>query len=399
MNTPNIGATTPEGAAIPPAAAPVAKTLCANCGAELHGSHCHACGQPVRGMIRPLSSMLSDVADTILNIDSRIFRTLFPLYVKPGYLSNEYFAGRRVRYVTPFRLYFFLSVAAFLLIQVSVDSSDMSNAVHFDSKDNIAIAQTAPEVVAQRDKALAELEAAKAAPGVPQRAIKGMDKAAEAIRNKADKRLAYLQRVADAKAKGIAEPTEDEDESGISLGARSWNPATNPVRISWLPNAANAKLTQLATRGRDNLKRIGKDPKPFVVGVFGVLPQVLFVLMPLFALLLKIFYIFKRRLYMEHLIIALHSHSFIFLSLLLITLGVLTRGWAQEAAPLLYAPLDWLIFAMCWWLPIYLFLMQKKVYKQGWILTTLKFGAIGMCYTVMISLAAVAALLVSLATT
>ena len=48
--------------------------------------------------------------------------------------------------------------------------------------------------------------------------------------------------------------------------------------------------------------------------------------MPLFALLLKIFYIFKRRLYMEHLIVALHSHSFIFLSLLLITLAGLLRA-------------------------------------------------------------------------
>src|SRR6185369_11285889 len=96
----------PADAIVPPAPAPAelpaAYPLCSNCGAELHGPHCYSCGQPVKGMIRPLSSMMHDVADTIFNIDSRIFRTLLPMYFRPGYLSNEYFAGRRVRYVTPF---------------------------------------------------------------------------------------------------------------------------------------------------------------------------------------------------------------------------------------------------------------------------------------------------------
>ena len=400
MNTPNVAGTAPETAAVVPAAPPAVKTLCANCGVELHGSYCHACGQPVKGMIRPLSSMLSDVADTILNIDSRIFRTLFPLYFRPGFLSNEYFAGRRVRYVTPFRLYFFLSVAAFLLIQVSLDSLDMSKAFHSDAGDKIVAAQTAQEVIAQRDLGLAEIEKARATPGLPAAAIKGMDKATDAIRSKADWRLAHLQSITDAKVKGVAPPpAEEADEGGISLGVSKWDPVANPVHISWLPDAANAKLTKLGVHARDNLKRINKDPKPFVVGIVSMLPQVLFVLMPLFALLLKIFYIFKRRLYMEHLIIALHSHSFIFIWLLLITLAVLAQGTAQERAPCLYPPLDWLIFAMCWWLPIYLFLMQKKVYKQGWFFTTLKFCAIGLCYSIMITLGAAAAFLVSLATT
>ncbi len=404
MNTPDATAPTPESdpaPATPAVAPPATKTLCANCGAELHGKHCYSCGQPVKGMIRPLSSMLHDVADTIFNIDSRIFRTLFPLYFRPGYLSNEYFAGRRVRYVTPFRLYFFLSIAAFLLIQWSLDSLDMANAIHSDAGDKIVVAQTPQEVIAARDLGLAEIEKAKATPGFPAAAAKGMDKAADVIRSRADKRIAYLQRSADAKAKGEAAPqvAEADDEKGISLGVSKWDPVADPVHIAWLPDAANAKLTKLGVRARDNLKRITQDPKPFVVGIFSVLPQVLFVLMPLFALLLKIFYIFKRRLYMEHLIIALHSHSFIFISLLLITLVVLAHGAVQERAHWLYAPLGLLIFVMCWWVPIYLFLMQKKVYKQGWFFTTLKFCVIGLCYTIMITLGAAVAFLVSLATT
>ena len=72
-------------------------------------------------MIRQLASVLSDVLDTVFNIDSRVFRSLFPLYFRPGYLTLEYFAGRRVRYVTPFRLFFFLCLVAFFAIQLALN--------------------------------------------------------------------------------------------------------------------------------------------------------------------------------------------------------------------------------------------------------------------------------------
>src|SRR6185312_323271 len=103
------------------------------------------------------------------------------------------------------------------------------------------------------------------------------------------------------------------------------------------------------------------------------------------------------RLYMEHLIVALHSHSFIFLSLICITLTLLARGWAHGAAPWLERPLGVLLFAMWWWLPIYLFLMQKRIYRQGWFFTGIKYSMIGICYAIMISLGVAAAAVVSLA--
>ena len=392
MNTETTPAETPV---------PAPKTLCANCGTELLGPHCYACGQPVKGMVRHLGSIMHDVADTILNIDSRIFRTLLPLYVRPGYLSMEYFAGRRVRYVTPFRLYFFLSVAAFLLIQIGLDSSlDLArDMVQLSSANTeIAKARTTADVEKARDAALAKLETAKAAPGLAQDKAELLEHEEQQVRNAAEKRL---RKLADQPA--AADPARNDAENhenfNIQFNGQTWDAEKNPIHIGWLPDFLNAKLNNAAGRIKDNLPRIQKDPKPFLLGTFSVLPQVLFVLMPLFALLLKIFYIFKRRLYMEHLIVALHSHSFIFMSLILITLAMLARAWARTAAPWLASVLGWLLFAMWWWLPIYLFVMQKKVYKQGWFFTSLKYSMIGICYTIMISLGVVAALMVSLATT
>ena len=51
------------------------------------------------------------------------------------------------------------------------------------------------------------------------------------------------------------------------------------------------------------------------------------VLLPVFALMLKIVYAFKRRLYMEHLIVALHSHAFLCLTLLLLFVANLLERW------------------------------------------------------------------------
>jgi len=388
MSTPEIAL--PDNTAADAPAAPLPK--CQNCGTPLHGEYCSACGQPLKGMIRPLSSMLHDVADTVLNIDSRIFRTLAPLYFRPGHLTNEYFAGRRARYVTPFRLYFFLSVLAFFAVQFALGDISMNKFVIDDNE--IGAAQTPAEVEAARAEVVARFNhLTGAAAGGAEQAIKNANR-------KAEQRLAYLQRVAEAKANGAPPPIDkSENSNDFDIDGKAWDAQKNPLRVSWLPAFANDRLNGAIGRIKDNLPRIRKDPKPFLLGAFGMLAQVLFVLMPLFALLLKIFYIFKRRLYMEHLIVALHSHAFVFLSMLLLTLVGLARGWASEAAPALAPLLRLVMIVMFCWLPVYLFLMQKKVYRQGWFFTTLKFGAIGICYTVMISLGIAAAFIISLATT
>jgi hypothetical protein len=398
----------PLAAAAAPAVAEPAKTVCANCGSELFGPHCYHCGQPVKGMVRQLSSILADIADTVLNIDSRIFRTLWPLIAKPGFLTNEYVAGRRVRYVTPFRLYFFLSVVAFLVMSMSIDATlDLQDTVRIDTSEAaLDTAQTEEQVRARRDAALASMEQAKLAPNLSAHALKGIDKAEEHIHSQAERRLDYLHKAADAKAQGRPPPPEpksarekDDEDFNFEVDGKDWNPKKTPIAIGWLPGFVNAKLNVLATHFVDNLPRIKKDPKPFLIGAFSTLPQVLFVLMPLFALLLKIFYIFKRRLYMEHVIVALHSHSFIFATLLLITLAGLLKSTVADAVPWFGRLLGWVMFGLGWWLPIYLLIMQKRVYRQGWILTVLKYCAIGLCYTVLVSIGIGFAFVISLATT
>lgn len=472
-----------------PAPAPPASNSCANCGATLQGKYCHACGQPIKGMIRPLSGLTADVIDSVFNIDSRILRTIGPLYFRPGFLTTEYFIGRRQRYVTPFRLVFFLTIIAFLVAQLYSDQTGLSNNPLFKlGSDSIAAATTQETVFRFRDEALKEIEEATRKGGLPPEARKALEEARAEILRQSEARMDYLKKVQEARAKGLPPPLPQNDDEGNPVpdsahrrkrkatqespagtaapaepdkpatetpaagaapeapaapaapaleiasvavppvppppiaevrdkdgkavpapplpgadgdkepeitfsGGKPWDPKTNPLKFDFLPEAGNAKVNELIGTMRHNLKRIGTEPKRMVAAYFGVLPQTLFVLMPLFAVMLKFFYIFKRRYYMEHLIVALHSHAFLSLSVLLISL----LGLARLAFPGAATPLTWLMNAAGWWMPLYLLLMQKRVYRQNWFMTLLKFSVVGTCYTVLVSLALFVAGLVALA--
>ncbi|MCR6663174.1 MAG: hypothetical protein NVV60_08510 [Luteimonas sp.] len=122
----------------------------------------------------------------------------------------------------------------------------------------------------------------------------------------------------------------------------------------------------------------------------------LFVLLPLFALMLKVAYVFKRRLYMEHLIVALHSHAFLCFSLLLMFVTMALKDWLAPQDGGLRAVFSLVEAALWVWMPVYLLLMQKRVYAQGWPMTLLKYSVIGFCYVILLSFGSAFAVLVSL---
>lgn len=388
---------TAEPPAVPLAPARPAKP-CANCGAPMYGPFCYACGQPEKGMIRHLASVMADIADTIFNVDSRIFRSIPALYFRPGFLTNEYFAGRRTRYVTPFRLFFFLCVIAFFAIQFALmpQIGSIDNGV---SMDGITSAQTPEELDERTQKFVAELEEARKAAAIAPKAAAKIGENIDAAKEKSQERRAYLVERAKAIAEGRPTPPDKYEHGFFEVDGVSWKPTHDSTRVAWLPDFVNEKIFSTSQHFMENLSTLRSNPSRFVAGIFSVLPQTLFVLMPLFALLLKIAYLFKRRLYMEHLMVALHSHAFIFLSLLLLVVVYLLAGWATDhATPLV--PLLRLMRAAIWtWLFVYLFIMAKKVYRQGWFMTTVKFCFVGFCYTILLTFGIAGAAMVSLAMT
>jgi hypothetical protein len=89
---------------------------CDNCHASLEGDFCHQCGQEKKSYIRNVSGVVTEFFGEFSNWDTRVWRTLVPLWFRPGYLSRRYVQGHRVPYVPPLRLYLFTSIIAFLLL-------------------------------------------------------------------------------------------------------------------------------------------------------------------------------------------------------------------------------------------------------------------------------------------
>ena len=78
-------------------------------------------------------------------------------------------------------------------------------------------------------------------------------------------------------------------------------------------------------------------------------------------------------------------HSFIFLTILLIEILTASQHAAEASYPTLANTLGILSVLLMAWIPIYLFMMQKRVYRQGYVMTTLKYTAIGTIYLLLIS--------------
>ena len=159
----------------------------------------------------------------------------------------------------------------------------------------------------------------------------------------------------------------------------------------------NKALNRRLLHAREELDRDGGG-RTLVEALFNVLPQTLIVLMPIFALMLKLAYFFKRRLYMEHLIVALHSHAFIALALTLVMGFSWLQEWLGATSGFLENLFGWAIGLTSAWIPVYLLLMQKRVYGQGWLMTLLKFAALGFLYSILLGFGLLAALLVGLLT-
>jgi hypothetical protein len=147
--------------------------------------------------------------------------------------------------------------------------------------------------------------------------------------------------------------------------------------------AAAGKIDSYLLQRVDRLEKMGPEgPRLLAANMAGALPKALVLLLPIFALLLKLFW--RKCYYAEHLVFSLHYHAF---ALILLTPGVLLPGAAGDSA-------TGIALIVCL---VYLFLALRRVYGDGIGRTLLKFFGLGFTYSILLSVGIAATVVASLA--
>ena len=95
------------------------RTKCLNCGSQVLGNYCHSCGQHTREHNQGVWQFVLEFLEEFIRFDSKFLRTIVPLIIKPGFLTREWVAGKRVRYISPLKLYISLSAICFLMVSLT----------------------------------------------------------------------------------------------------------------------------------------------------------------------------------------------------------------------------------------------------------------------------------------
>jgi len=386
------------------------KVPCENCQAPVTGPFCSQCGQEVESTLKYFWTVLLHILDDIFSFDSRACRTLTPLMFKPGFLTNEYIAGKRVHFVPPLRLYLFISIICFLSLKLLTGDSIFEQQNTIDASYKIT-----PHLKALEDKKSAALASNNLA--LQQKLEQDIEKFTGYQHILSDKKsileTEITHKIVSLEFKKIADGAEltSAEKEELTLGIEQLkliregklaeladkkvtfsNNADGTLTFDFLSEQSNKKLNEFSDLlGKKATKAFSSDPTPLFKESVGKLPQLMFIVLPLFAALLKLMYLFSKRLYMEHLTVALHSHSFIFLTVLIVQLSDSLYDYVDGAHTLLRGLLEYGSYAALIWLPMYLLLMQKRVYKQGWLLTLIKYQVISILYITLLSFTALIA--------
>jgi len=336
-------------------------TQCENCGAQLVGYYCAQCGQAAVDYRRSFRHVIADMLESFLNWDSKFFATIALLILKPWRLTNEFLAGKRVRYVNPLRLYLLASILFFF-------------AVNFGAKD----LRFEPGKLSPKDRA--DLETELKDEDLPPAA---REKLKALLRESSPSPASSPSTNTPAPAPS-ASPTADKQKQEYGkIGER-------PFVFSDGAKSSTPFERWIEARAKEKMGEHGTKMGYFIATLFSNLPYMMLCCIPLFALVLKVLYIRRRIFYIDHLIYALHIHTFAYTGIMLIVLATIGLN---RAVPGLIA--GWIIALLWIAFVVQIFLSIRFVYRQGWFISIFKFLFGGFVYLMVLLAALVATFVVT----
>ena len=381
--------------------------VCANCETRLEGPVCHMCGQVDDEYHRPVRGLFSEIIEGLLALDGRVARTIPALLLFPGRVTRSFLKGKRMRYMPPFRLYIIASLIFFLLVPLNSGldqaTSDMREGWNnADGRVEAArgIEQARNRIQEQQEAGQISEEDARIAlntfnmlglPDVDEGASEGAEitflspygpkvpggdqtpeapeKVAEADFVPPDPDPTTLS-VEDKLAQTEAPPPDagvvvsgavdaanagDADEHPLDLSVdgeqieRFFAPEDfgEPAPDTMWPLQLRRYLGQ-------RFAHVADDPGDWLESAADWVPRVMFVMVPVYALLLGLVYVWRRGFFLyDHMIVSLHFHAALFLAMAIMSQAALLIGGG------------WAIFAMVIYSNVYLYKLHRVVYERG----------------------------------
>lgn len=342
---------------------------CLNCGHVVEEHFCPHCGQENIVVKEDALHMVAHAIADYFHFEHKFFGTLRPLLFKPGQLTKEYVAGKRVSFIHPIRLYIFVSIVFFIFI---LGGKGKENKVTTHKEAKTVATENIPKSRAD------SIQAEK---------LKSVEEGLKYVPIAGKLRDSILKEAKQEIAKDTSNTTTD-----VNVFKRDKNKWKSQWRIKDTTVVAYEKTqATLPKDKRDGfikhyfIKRtieLNSYPNPaekFIEDMLHNVPKMMFLLLPLFALILKLVYINKGKYYYEHLIYSFHLHSAIFLSVLFTMLLQWLFGFVYDISA-------WLTFLCIIYITWYIYRSLRTFYGSTRWVTVLKLFFLSFAYNIVLSI-------------
>lgn len=332
---------------------------CLNCFKEVAGRYCQHCGQENIETKESVWDLVSHFFKDITHFDGKFFSTLKFLFARPGFLPMEYMVGRRASYVNPVRMYVFTSAFFFLIFFSFISITKVSIKENAD----ILINGKTFEQVEKMDS----MEFRGYVQGL-KKIYKTVspDITREEVKRRFDS--TFLQKDS-ITFTNIMYETKSAYDSALMSGA---------VKDGWFERMLTYKWIELNDKYNGQGGRLVAD---YLNKLLHSLPQMLFVLLPFFALVLKLLYIKRKEYYyVNHGIFTIHFYIFSFLIMLVIfSLSKLNGLLNWSVIPIIE-------FVMVLGIYFYLYKAMRKFYRQRRAKTVFKYLLLNLMILLLIAI-------------
>lgn len=327
---------------------------CKNCEQTFDSSfeYCPHCGMEATDNLT-VGVLFSNTIENYFSIDARFFRSFLTLMIKPGVLARRFVDGKRLKYLHPAQFYLFISVVFFFIFSFTVRKADneVSEAIKKSFEQEISL----DSVVVNADSL--DIEEAR-------QALKKNQK----IIGLTDEELVELDSVmtSDAGVSNISFGFERKLlDSLIDVGA----PLDQKLEAMGMKADKNAFGRKFYTQ---MLKFYEKQGGGILQVLYDTIPIAMFLLLPLFAVFLKIFY-WKPATFAHHLVFSFYFFTFIFTSFCVMLL--VNKMWEIPI---------WIEVLFCFSFILYLMIALRNFYRSSWLGAFLKANTISFLYMMII---------------